>query len=84
MAITASARTFDLPHLAGSLIILLLPSASWACFDCRAAVAAQVYGTDFVINLLALLMPLLILGLAGFAALHWDAILHRLRNDRPY
>ena len=57
-------------------------SVAWACFDCREAVAAQVYGPDFFYNFLALLLPLVILLLVGVAAFHSDTILGKLRKDR--
>ena len=65
---------------------LLLPAFSvsdaWACFDCRKAVEAQVYGPDFTLNLLALLLPLGTLAVLGAAAFHWDRFSSKRRKDQ--
>ena len=58
----------------------VVPGASWACFDCREAVEAQVYGADFVPNLFALSLPLGILTAVGSAAYFMDDILDRFRS----
>ena len=70
-----------------SLIFLLLAissSSAWACFDCRAAVEAKVYGPGFAVNLLALLLPLVILAMVGVVAWYSDAILQKLRKERQH
>lgn len=59
---------------------LVVPEVSWACFDCREAVEAQVYGADFVLNLLALILPLLIMSAVGSAVYFLDDILGWLRR----
>lgn len=59
-----------------------LPGTSWACFDCRRAVEAQVYGADFWLNLLALSLPLGILAAIGAAAYYWDTMTGRSGNEK--
>lgn len=67
------------PSLAFLLLAMASSSAS-ACFDCRAAVEAQVYGSGFAVNLLALFLPLLILAMVGLLALYSDAIVQRFSS----
>lgn len=70
---------------AGLVFFPLISSPSaWACFDCRAAVAAQVYRSGFAVNLMALLLPLIILAMVGALALYSDAILQRLSKERQH
>lgn len=87
LATMARATTANPSSITPSLAFLLLciySSSASACFDCRAAVEAQVYGAGFAVNLMALLLPLVILAMAGVLALYSDAILQRLRKERQH
>ncbi|HEU4708392.1 MAG TPA: hypothetical protein VFS17_03685 [Methylophilaceae bacterium] len=64
------------------LAALLASPGAWACFDCRKLVEARVYGPDFASNLLALLMPLAVLGVLGVLVYFHETILDRLKNAR--
>jgi len=77
-------RRGTLPAVLVFLPLAIASSSAWACFDCREAVTAQVYGPGFALHLMALLLPLVILVMVGLLALYWDAILQRLRKERQH
>ena len=77
-----SAITAKPGNLARAALLLAFSSApAWACFDCRKAVETQVYGPDFTLNLLALLLPLGILAMLGAAACYWDTLVGKFRKQ---
>ena len=63
------------------LAMLLQSVPAWACFQCRQAVEAEVYGQNFASNLFLLLLPLAVLFALGVAVYFSDAI-HSKLNSR--
>jgi hypothetical protein len=86
MATTASAAAASLVRTKISLpwAALVWADSAWACFDCRKAVEAQVYGADFFANLLALGLPLAILAAIGFGFYFSDVIADKLRKEKRH
>jgi hypothetical protein len=66
----------------GATLLLCLGAApvTRACPECRAQVNSGVYGPDFITNLLAMLLPLIVLAIVGVGIYHAGDFMAKLRG----
>ena len=66
----------------GATLLLYLGAApaARACPECRAQVDSGVYGPDFTTNLLAMLLPLIMLAIVGVGIYHAGDIRAKLKG----
>lgn len=77
-----TAITADVTTQAAIMLAMLWKSVpAWACFQCRQAVEADVYGQNFTSNLFLLVLPLAVLFALAVAVYFSDAI-HSKFNSR--